>query len=93
MRRAGLRISGGVTDRPALFDPPGLTTEGACTRRPPPPGCATGVGELYRVFWVAAEAVRWGAWAAALPMVAGALPPWSRVFCGAGSARYAVKKL
>lgn len=86
VRRAGLRISGGATDRPALFAPPGLTTEGACTRRPPPPGCAADVGELCRVFWVAAEAVRWGAWAAALP-------PWSRVFCGAGSARYAVKKL
>jgi len=51
------------------------------------------VGELYRVFWVAAGAVRWGAQAAAPPVVAGALPPWSRVFCGAGSARYAVKKL
>ena len=93
MRRAGLRISGGATGRPALFAPPGLTTEGACTRRPPPSGCAAGVGELYRVVWVAVGAIRWGAWAAAPPVAAGELSPWSRVCCGAGSARYAVKKL
>ena len=93
MRRAGLRISGGATCCPALFAPPGLTTEGACTRRPPPPVCAAGVGELCRMFWAVAEAVRWGARAAVLPVVAGPLPPWSRLFCGAGSARYAVKKL